>query len=224
MQEIKDDKFIQEVASQSDISRYFSDFELKGVKLFIAKRGEQILYQGQTTEYLFYMLSGRAKLSETMPNGCVVLIDFLIAPCFIGEMELLGLREDTLLVQALENCLLLALPFSRYQMPLAKDAKFLRSMCIAIGQKERKKARALTYINAYPLTNRYALFLIETSNDGVCRDRQIDIAQYLGVSSRHLRKVTAEFIQKGYLTHDGRYLRIANYDYLKKLVSEIYGR
>jgi len=42
-----------------------------------------------------YLLSGRAKLFLSHENGRISLINFLNAPCFIGEMELLGAHEAT---------------------------------------------------------------------------------------------------------------------------------
>ena len=212
---------ISSLTAESKIEDNFSSSAIEKARLFRARHGERILYQGQSIEYLYYMISGRAKLCEIMPNGRQTLLDFLKAPCFIGEMELLGLREDTLLVQALEECLLLAFPFSSCRDILLNDPKFLRKMCFTIGQKERKKARALTQINAYPLVNRYAAFLLESASEGMCRDRQTDAAQYLGVTSRHLRQITSDFIQNGCLAREGRCLKIIAPDYLKMLADEL---
>lgn len=56
--------------------------------------GQPIVVEGEPPAFLYYMSGGRAKLYTTQENGRVSLIDFLDAPCFIGEMELL--REDSL--------------------------------------------------------------------------------------------------------------------------------
>ena len=54
---------------------------------------ENILCEGEKPDSLYYLINGRAKLFLSHENGRISLINFLNAPCFAGEMELLGAQE-----------------------------------------------------------------------------------------------------------------------------------
>jgi len=182
---------------------------------------EYIIKEGFLPSHLFFLTSGRAKLYTTLANGKVALIDFFRAPCFIGEMELIGHSRDICSVQALELCLCLALPITQCGDMLLNDPVFLREICIYLSDKNAKNIRSLTKNQSYPLENRLAGFILLSSAADTYQEKHSHVADYLGVSYRHLLYVMAQFIEKGYLDKRKRAYQITNRQALLELAHVI---
>lgn len=222
MEEIRDAAMVRRFLERSDFASYFSFPIAPLTRLFCAARGEDILREGAPSdEMLYYMVEGRAKLRLSLPNGKAALLDFPKAPCFLGEMELLGVRGETLGVRALERCWLLALPVRECRERLLSDCAFLVYLCRYLGEKERRKTVALSRAQGYPLANRLAEFVLSASSGGQYRERNTDASEYLGVSYRHLQQVLGDFVRAGYLAREGRGYRVADEAALRALAREM---
>ena len=221
LKELHDRALLHRLLDRTGFADYFS-FPVEGiVQLYRAARGELILHDGETVDKLLYLVSGRARLSESLPNGKSVLLDFPQDDYFIGEMELLGVRGATLKMQALETCYLLALPADLCWDQLLSDVKFLRFLCVYIGNKERKKVRTIVQSHGYPLINRLADFILAASSNGQYRERNVDAAEYLGVSYRHLQQTLSDFVKKGYLEKQDHHYLLRDTAALKRLADEM---
>ena len=187
MKRVRDESLRQELMESSAYLDQFSFDVGSDAELFMVPAGEYIIKEGVRPEYLFYLCRGRARLFMTLSNGDVALIDFFSAPCFIGEMELISDDREVRAVQAIEDSYLLALPLRRYRDRLLNDACFLRSLCRLLGVK------------TFPLINRLAAFILMTEDQGVIRKEYAQVAEYFGVSYRHLLYVFAELVERGYL-------------------------
>lgn len=208
--------------AESNFERCFSFSVKEDVRLYFADKGSDILKEGEDSDgFLYYMVSGRAKLFCSLSNGKTSLLDFLQGDCFIGELELLSVRKSTLGVKALSTCILLALPIEKYRSLLLSDACFLRILSTTLAQKEERRMHALLSTQGFPLANRLAHFILFTAFDGIYHERNTDASAYLGVSYRHLTQVLGEFTQYGYLkrTQGGYY--ITDEQALKQLANEL---
>ena len=79
----------------TDLNNFF-EFDIRPFTTKVVfESGSIILHEGTTPDYLYYLVEGRAKLFLTHENGRISLISFLDAPCFIGEIELLGAQAAT---------------------------------------------------------------------------------------------------------------------------------
>jgi CRP/FNR family putative post-exponential-phase nitrogen-starvation transcriptional regulator len=213
---------IQRCLAETNFENCFS-FSIKDdVRLYFADKGDDIMKEGEKSDgFLYYMVSGRAKLFCGLSNGKTSLLDFLTGNCFIGELELLSVRKSTMGIKALSPCYLLALPIEKYRSRLLSDACFLRVLCMTLAKKEEQRVHALTNTQGFPLANRLAHFMIFTAFDGLYNERNTDASAYLGVSYRHLTQMLNEFTQCGYLKKvQGGYF-IANEQSLKLLADEL---
>ena len=152
---------------------------------------------GQTGSTTLYR--GRVKLSQTLPNGKIFALDFLQAPCFLGELELLKPGRTAIAAQAVSCCRLLALDLGRCRAQLLADPVFLLRLCRILAEKERRRARALAQAQTYPLSNRLAFYILMAAQGDWYQERNIDACQYLGVSYRHLQQTLGEFVRRGWL-------------------------
>lgn len=90
---VEQDSLNGECRHNFPLSDFFS-FDIRPYTSVVKfERGENILEEGRQVSYLYYLAGGRAKLFLSHENGRISLINFLNAPCFIGEMELIGAQS-----------------------------------------------------------------------------------------------------------------------------------
>ena len=79
------------------------------------------------------------------------------------------------------------------------------------------------YINlvSYPCQNTLSSYLLMTAQNGICKEKHTETADYLGISYRHLLFVISDFCQRGFLERTSQGLKIQDYAALKKLADEI---
>lgn len=195
MKEVLDTSLKQQLLEATGYSQNFSIDVVGNTKLFHVLAGDFIVKEGHPPSYLFYLAQGRAKLYSTLANGRVSLIDFFTAPCFIGEIELVDMEHEPRAVQAIEACWCLALPIKQFRTPLLNDATFLRNLCVALSKKNYRNIISLTQNQSFPLINRLAAFILLTQHCDVYREKHTSVAEYMGVSYRHLLYVIAQFTQ-----------------------------
>lgn len=221
MEQINDRKILEEFIDKSQFQSNFSFNVYPYVHLFRFDSAEHIMKEGSKVNYMFYMVKGRAKLYITHSNGKISLIDFYKAPCFFGELELIGARTKSTAVQAITQCECLAVPIAECKKLLLNDVVFLKKLCIFLGTKSVINTAASTKSQAFPLQNRLASFILLTSQNSVYAEKHTEAAEYLGVSYRHLLYVLAEFVKNGILQRNPLGYRIVNKNYLQNLMKEM---
>lgn len=178
---------------------YFS-FDIEPfIKPVSFKTNDVIIFEGVEPSSLYYLFSGKAKLYLTKANGKTVLIRFINAPSFIGEVELLGDEKEALSIKALERCRCFSVPLGALQQRLLGDAVFLRKMTSYLLRVSSESTEKIAGSSSFPLKNRLASFILSASTDGRYRVRHTEAADYLGVSYRHLLFVFGEFVSAGVL-------------------------
>lgn len=195
MKEVLDADLKQQLMESTSYSQKFSVDVVNDTKLFHVPADDFIVKEGHPPIFLFYLAKGRAKLYSTQANGRVSLIDFFAAPCFIGEIELVDIEHEPRAVQAIEACWCLTLPVKQYRSPLLNDATFLRNLCVALSKKNYRNIISLTQNQSFPLMNRLAAFILLTQHCDMYREKHTSVAEYMGVSYRHLLYVIAQFTQ-----------------------------
>lgn len=178
---------------------------------------EMIMEEEKTAEYLYYMFEGRAKLYLPQENGRVSLVNFLSAPCFIGEMELIGAQKTANAVRALTLCRCYAIRIRDCREKLLNDPTFLRSISLFVSRKALENTNRYSKNQLYPLEMRLAEFILMTGTHSLYRERHTEAAAYLGVTYRHLLYVLADFIKRGILQRTERGYLILDMDRLRAI-------
>lgn len=174
-----------------DISSYTSIREFQPDDI-ITKDDEKPLY-------LFYMFEGRAKLFLSHENGKISLINFIEAPCFIGEMELLDDSKKAQLVKAISKCRCYQILLSECRQQILQDIKFLRYLCKFLSNKAIQNTNNYMRNQSYPLRVRLASFILKMSINDYYREPHTEVAEFLGVTYRHLLYVLEQFVKEGIL-------------------------
>lgn len=184
------------------------------------RTGDYILREGSFPQHLYFLTRGRAKIYATHKNGKVSLLSFAVAPDLIGEMELLGVRRESLCVQALAPCRFMVVDARRCRDRLREDPKFLWFLCNHVAQRSMRNTAALSMNQAYPLRNQLAAFLLMAAEGDLYRERHTEAAEYLGVSYRHLLYVLAQFREEGFIAKEKGGYRLVDTAALRALAEE----
>ena len=219
MKEIRDEKRKQKILNSEGYRRYFTERYDPFTALYRAESGEKILRQEEESHRLYYLVSGRCKVTFLQPNGKSVLLNILTPGDLIGEIELL---EDIrcFSVDALSDLLLLSFRKDEVRDLLCEDPHFLRELSKSVSRKERSDIYRLLHMLAYPLENRLAKFILDYSEGDCFSIRKTVISESLSVSYRHTEKVMKDFVDKGILAKKKRIYTVIDRDALRKLSME----
>lgn len=179
--------------------------------------GQFIFKGGERPHCLYFLEEGRAKLLIDRENGRVPLINFLQAPCFIGEMELLGAQSEAERVQAISLCRCSVIALKDCREQLLSDPLFLKNLCLFLARKALSNTANYSSNQSFPLQNRMAAFILATESRGRYREKHTEAAEYLGVSYRHFLYVLAKFVKEGLLEKDRQGYRIVKRGQLERL-------
>ncbi|MFK4426753.1 transcriptional regulator YeiL [Bacillus mycoides] len=199
----------------------FSFDVLPYAELHSFQKKERICKEGIDLPYLYYLISGKAKIYMSHKNGKVSLINFIQAPSFIGELGLIGVESVTKAVEVIEDCICLALPLKDCQHLLLQDATFLQKLCKFIGEKTITRTESYAKNNSYPFENQLAAFILLTEQNNSYTEKHTEASEYLNVSYRHLLYVLNQFCQQNYLKKEGRTYYIQDRNQLEKLADEL---
>ncbi|ADL52699.1 transcriptional regulator YeiL [Clostridium cellulovorans] len=202
------------------IQQYFSCNIISFLSLVEFNDGDFIYKEGDLSSKFFYMISGAAKLSLTHKNGKISIIDFLKAPCFIGEMELIGAQANTNGIQALSKCICFCFDTSNCKELILNDPIFLRYLCLFLSKKALNNTSKYTQNQSYPLKNRLASFILLTNNNGLYVEKHSEVCEYLGTSYRHLLYVLADFCKLGLLEKTTKGYKIIDINSLTTIAKE----
>lgn len=221
MQKIQNPDVISKHINKSSIVEIFGFDITPYIQLIRFNAGEYIFNEGGTSEYLYYLIEGRAKLYLTHKNGKVSIINFIEHPCFLGEMELIGAQSESNGVQALTDCCCLAIPLNACKDKILNDIKFLKYLCVFLSMKAICNSSNFTKNLSYPLENRLASFILLTSNNLLYTEKHTEVSEFLGVSYRHLLYVLADFVKKGILKKEDCGYKINDLNGLNMLAKEL---
>ncbi|MDA1651725.1 MULTISPECIES: transcriptional regulator YeiL [unclassified Bacillus cereus group] len=216
--------------NREEISHYIQTYNfhslfsfdiLPHAELHSFQKSEKICNEGVDVPYLYYLISGKAKIYMSHKNGKISLINFIQAPSFIGELGLIGVESVTKTVEVIEDCMCLALPLKDCQHLLLQDVIFLQKLCKFIGEKTITRTESYAKNNSYPFENRLAAFILLTEQNNSYTEKHTEASEYLNVSYRHLLYVLKQFCRQNYLRKDGRTYYIQDRIQLEKLADEL---
>ena len=164
---------------------------------------EFIHRETESLYYLFYILEGKAKILKNQPNGKRMILQFLEERDFIGDLTLVDAEETTKDVIAIGKTICLALPIDYAKNEWMNELEFVKMLSRYIGQKLMKRMEHFTTNQTFELKYRLAELLLAVSIDDLYKEKHTEIAEYLGVSYRHLLYTLKKFKDDGLIEKQG---------------------
>lgn len=205
----------------TDFVDWFSFDIIPYVRVTAYDKNEYMIQTHQPLTRLLFLQKGTAKLYGFHKNGRRSLINFFTPPCVLGGTELFDQEKNPFPLVASTSCVCLELDAASCRDQLLTDACFLQHLCNMILQQNVTQNRRYMNLVAYPGKNNLALCLLMLQVDGMFLEPYTEIADYLGMSYRHLMHLITEFCDSNVLqrTRDG--LKILDWMHLELLASEI---
>lgn len=169
------------------------------------KRGENIVEQGNRSNALFILLSGRARVISVDAKGREVIIAMLHPGDYIGEMSLIDGEPHSATVQAEVQTDVMMLGRVAFLQCLPENTSMsfaiMRGLALRLRRADRK-IESLALMDVYGRVARALMELTdEMQNEHVIRNRlsRQDLAKMVGASREMVSRVMKDFEQQGFV-------------------------
>ena len=176
-----------------------------------------VVNEGDETDSLYVLLSGRVKVFVTGEDGREVVLGTVEPGDYFGEVVLDG-GPRSASVMTLEPCRLFVIPHGDVEGLLAADPLFARDLIARLTAKVRSLTNKVRDLALKDVYYRFARFVeehaIETNGERVVPERltQHDIAARIGGSREMVSRIVRDLVSGGYIAVEAKQIRI-----LKKL-------
>lgn len=226
MKKTIDHKYALETLEHLNIDYNLPTEALDVMEVHTYNKGEIICFTGVELEYFYILTKGRFKVYTVQENGKSLLLRFYEPGNVIGDMELFNDKKADCHVEAINTVELLAIPFDILEKHSIGNTDLLIFICKSLSIKLRNASTASSINLTYPLQNRFASYLVATTDEytkeALTAEKFIDLADMLGTTYRHLHRVMKEFVEQGYIIKEGKKIIIQDIDTLKDIAGDIY--
>ena len=219
MKKVENSSLFNKYINESNILNIFSNEMKDKMDLFYFKKGDILINEGECSDYLFFLVSGKTKVFSHSTSGKVMFVSHFNSLQVLGETCSLWNKTPTASVQATTNGYCLGISLNRYRENLLNDVKFLRYICMNLGER-------LSYMNSNTcitmfeaLESRLASFILKNSKDNIFHYNLTECAELLCTSYRHLLRVLNSFCTNNKLSKNGKYYEIIDRSYFEKISS-----
>jgi CRP-like cAMP-binding protein len=172
------------------------------------KRGERIVAQGEKSDALSIILSGKARVLMTdSGNGREVILATLQPGDYFGEMSLIDNDAHSASVEAETQADVLELGRSDFMRSLADSAPMAYGIMRGLVQRLRHADRKIGSLALMTVYGRVANALLDAARaapagDMIIRDKlsRQDIAKMVGASREMVSRVMKDFEEQGFVT------------------------
>lgn len=179
-----------------------------------AERGEYIVRAGEKNDFLYIILTGRAKVTNSDEDGREIILAILGPGEFFGEMGLIDENPRSADVVAQEACELMLLKATDFQRCWRENPSVASKLMRILVRRLREADRKIESLALLDVCGRVARLFLEMSEmDG---DRRVvkkkiskqDIARMIGASREMVAKAMRDLETGGYITYDDEILVI----------------
>lgn len=228
MKKIEDLKLTNQYLYKYELNKYLNSNLLDNLEMYLFKKGEMICTLNEEMFYIYFLVSGKAKVYTLLSTGKSLLISFITPLSIMGDVEFLGNSLADCNVMALEDCTCLTIPLSKVKEYACDDPVFLRFIILFLEKKLRNNSIHSSINMFYPLENRFAsyiLSLLPSTNTNIVSvelEGLNHIAELLGGSYRHLNRVIKNLTNDNIIKKEKNTITILALDKLKDLAQDIY--
>jgi CRP/FNR family cyclic AMP-dependent transcriptional regulator len=172
-----------------------------------------IVSEGDETDSLYVLLSGRVKVFVSDEDGKEVVLSTMREGSYFGELVLDG-GPRSASVMALEPCRCFVIPMSEIERLLEKNPFFARHLIHLLIAKTRSLVKQVRDLALKDVYGRFAKFVdesaVEQNGARVVPERltQSDIAERIGGSREMVNRIVKDLTAGGYISVDSKQIRI----------------
>jgi len=170
-----------------------------------APRGSSVMREGEPTDCLYIVMSGRLKVTMGEADGKETILSIIGAGEFFGEMGLIDDNPRSASVVAVEPAELLAVTKRAFRKCLDENSNLAMAVMRVLVRRLREADRrigSLAMLDVYGRVARLLLDMSETVNGEKVVTRRItkqDMARMVGASREMVSKVMKDLQINGYI-------------------------
>ncbi len=172
-------------------------------------RGAAVVHAGDRTDFVYFMLTGNAKVLVSDEEGREVILTILGPGEMFGEMGVLDENPRSATVVAVTPANLVAISKTDFRRLLAENfdlsLQIMRSLVTRLREADRK-IESLALMDVYGRVARLLLEMSEPGDEARIVTRKIskqDIAKMIGASREMVSRVTKDLQLGGYIEMRG---------------------
>ncbi|MCP1226586.1 cyclic nucleotide-binding domain-containing protein [Sebaldella sp. S0638] len=183
----------EDIKKNKTLMSYYSKESLNNSYIIEFANNEFIQEEDRSVNFLYFIIQGKAKILKNQANGKRMILQFLKEEDFIGDLTVIGAEKVTKDVLSIGNTVCLATPVNYVIEILMEDRFFLKKISRYIGEKLLSRMDFFVDNQTYELKYRLAEVMLTVSINNVYKENHLQIAEYLGVSYRHLLHTMKKF-------------------------------
>jgi len=188
--------------------------------------GKYISREGEALSYLYFVVSGKAKVLLSLSDGRQLLLAYFISQGIIGDIELMvnGQNNQSTLatLQAVTRFECIALPLEEYKSTLKSNITFVNFVGKELAEKLIGRAINGAITTLQPLEARLCAYIYQTAKNGEFNEALTEVAVMVGASYRHLLRSFNQLCNNGILAKKGRAYLIVNRQALASMAGDLY--
>lgn len=200
---------------------FFSCFKEKDLKVIkagcrekAAAKGAVILYQGEESSALYFIVEGKVKVSLTNEEGKEVILDTLEQGDFFGEMSCLDSQYCSAMVSALTDVRILYLEKKAFLTIISENPDMMVSLLSEMSGRLRRANRMIGTLAFLDVAGRISRMLIELARekgeplgDGsviIVPPTHQEMASQIGSSREAVTKALKSLSDNRLIIHNGK--------------------
>jgi len=185
--------------------------------------GEYISRGGESLEYLYFVVSGKAKVLLNLSDGRQLLLAYFISQGIIGDVELMtDVIFNHATLQAVTQLECIALPLKEYKPLLKANNTFINYVGKELAEKLMQRAINGAITTLQPLESRLAAYIFQTAVSGYFDETLTEVAAMVGASYRHLLRCFNQLCENKILEKKGKTYQVINTQALMKMSGDLY--
>ena len=166
-----------------------------------------IFLQGTECDALHLLLKGSAKATMNNTEGKKIIIEQIQAPCILAPAALFASNSN-------ETCVIAFIQKSDFADLMQRESSVMQAFIRILADKSIFLSQKVNGFALQNLRGRLASYLLNHEHIGT----QQEIADYLGVARPSMARVLSEFVEKGYVSMEGRRIVVSDRHGLLSLV------
>lgn len=174
----------------------------------IYQTGEYVLTEGVGNEYLFIVISGKAKVRSTASNGKDLILTYYNSYGLLGDMEMMvNAKAAASTVVALSDFECITIPYYKNKEVLQNNITFMNLLAKNLSNKLINSSNDFISAALYTGEQRLCSYILKSASNDFFKENLNEVSSTISMSYRHLlrllhRLCLEEILQKqngGYL-------------------------
>lgn len=183
--------------------------------------GECIMDWNYGHNSLHIITSGRAKVYSNNSDGTKSILQFVGRGDYIGELELLGLIEESREVIACTSMTCITISTLSHADMLLGNPQFLLYLSKYLADKLYNRSKNFVINTRFTLIERLSTLILQNSENGIFNEKINEISDYLGVSYRHVNFTLAKLVTSGAIIRTRDHIIITDESVLNQISKNI---